>query len=305
MVKKISIIGAGNVGSNLAFHILSKLDLKELVLLDISGDLAKGIALDLEDTRAFLNFSSNVIGTHNWQNVKDSDIVVIACGKARKEGQTRYDLLKDNIKIAREVSLKIKKVAPFSIVVVITNPVDFITYVVKKTLGFERERVMGMGGILDQARFINLLYKEIKIHISCIDTLVVGFHSKDMIPLLSKTKIKNIDAENLIDKEKLRILREKTKERGAQIVQFLKTRSAYFAPSLSAFRLIEAIVKDKKEILPVSVYVEGEYGLRDICIGLPCIIGRGGIVDILEIELSKEEKEELLKTEKIFEECMT
>jgi len=304
MVKKISIIGTGGVGSNLAFHILSRLDLEELVLLDINGNLAKGVALDLEDTRAFLGFSTKIVGTHKWERTKDSDIVVVSCGKAREEGQTRYDLLKENLRIAKEVAPKIRRFSPFSIVIVVTNPVDFITYVIKKETGFERRRVMGLGGVLDRARLINLIYKETDLDVESLEALVVGFHSKDMIPLVSGMKARGINLEKLVERKKIEILKEKTKERGAEIVKFLKTRSAYFAPSLSAYYMVETVVRDKKRVLCVSVYTKGEYGLRDICVGLPCIVGRSGIIKIVEIDLSSQERKLLLETEKLFKECM-
>jgi len=304
MVKKISIIGAGGVGSNLAFHILSRLDLEELVLLDINGNLAKGVALDLEDTRAFLGFSTTVVGTHKWERTKNSDIVVVSCGKARGEGQTRYDLLKENLRIAKEVASKIRRFSPFSIVIVVTNPVDFITYVIKKETGFERKRVMGLGGVLDRARLINLIYKETGLDVESLEALVVGFHSKDMIPLVSGMKARGINLEKLVERKKIEILKEKTKERGAEIVKFLKTRSAYFAPSLSAYYMVETVVRDKKRVLCVSVYTKGEYGLRNICVGLPCIVGRSGIIKIVEVDLSPQERKLLFEAEKLFKECM-
>ncbi len=305
MVKKISIIGSGNVGSTLAFHILSRLNVEELVLLDIAGNLAKGVALDLEDTRFFLGFSTKIVGTSNWQKIRNSDIVVVTCGKARKEGQTRYDLLKENGKIAKEVSLKIKKLSAGAIVVVVTNPVDFITYVVKKETGFERERVIGLGGILDTARFVNILYKNLKVNPLSINTTVIGLHSKDMIPLVSHTKIGGLlPLDRFLDINKIQVLKEKVKERGKDIVQFLKNRSAHFAPSLACYRLVEAIAKDNREVLPVSIVLKGEYGFRDTCLGLPCIIGRRGVLEILKIDLSAQEKGELSKSVTLFKECM-
>ncbi|RKY40222.1 MAG: malate dehydrogenase [Candidatus Omnitrophota bacterium] len=304
MVKKVSIIGVGGVGSNLAFHLLSRLDLEELILLDISGDLAKGIALDLEDTRAFLGFTTTIVGTHKWEKTKNSDIVVVSCGKARGEGQTRYDLLKENLRIAKEVALKIRRFSPFSIVIVVTNPVDFITYVIKKETGFERKRVMGLGGVLDGARLINLIYKETGLDVGSLEALVVGFHSKDMIPLVSKMKVRGINLEELAERDKIETLKEKTKGRGAEIVKFLRTRSACFAPSLSAYHMVETVVKNKRRILCVSVYTKGEYGLRNICVGLPCIVGRSGIIKIVEVDLSPQERKALLDAERIFKECM-
>jgi malate dehydrogenase len=304
MVKKISIIGAGAVGSTLAFNILSRLNLKELVLVDISGGLAEGIALDLEDTRKFLNFSTYIKGTPKITHIKNSDIVVITAGVARKEGMTRLDLLKINAKIAKELSGKIKKLSPFSIVIVVTNPLDFITYIVTKETKFSRHRVFGMGSGLDTARLMNLLYKETKISVSSLRGFVFGLHSKDMIVSAERIKIEGEKINRYLSKEKIEKLKEEVKLRGAKIVSFLKTKSAYFAPSLAIYQLIEAIVKDKNEVIPVSVLLNGEYGVKDMCLGVPCIINRKGIDKIIEIELNETEEKAIKEAKKLFRECM-
>ena len=303
-VRKISIIGVGSVGSTLAFNILKNLDIEELNLIDIAGSLAKGIALDLEDTRAFLKFSTKILGTSNINHIRNSDIVVVAAGKARGAGMTRYDLVNINKEIAKKIAKRIKKLSPTSLVIVITNPVDFITYVVKKETGFERERVIGMGSSLDSARLLNLIYQMVKISPSSIETMVLGMHSKDMLPLTRRCKVKGINIDKFISQEKIKLISERTKLRGKEIVELLKNRSAHFAPSLAGYQLIEAIVKDKKEIICVSTYLNGEYGLKNVCIGVPCIIGRKGIVKIIEMELSKEEKRKLSESLNYFRECM-
>ncbi|MCD6229086.1 MAG: malate dehydrogenase [Candidatus Omnitrophica bacterium] len=304
-VKKISIIGVGSVGSTLAFNILKNLGIEELILIDIAGSLAKGVALDLEDTRAFLEFSTKILGTSNINHIKNSDIIVVTAGKARSAGMTRYDLLNINKEIAKKIAKKIKEVAPTSLVIVITNPVDFITYVIKKETGFERERIIGMGSSLDSARLLNLVYQMVKISPSSIETMVLGMHSKDMLPLVKKCKVKGISIDKFLSQEKIKLISEKTKIRGKEIVELLKNRSAHFAPSLAGYQLIEAIVKDKKEIICVSTYLNGEYGIKNVCIGVPCIIGRKGIIKIIEIELGREEKEKLLKSANYFRECMS
>ena len=304
MVKKISIIGSGSVGSMLAFHILSGLDIKDLVLVDISGSLAKGIALDLEDTRGFLKFNTHVLGTSNINHIENSDIVVITCGIPRKEGMTRYDLFKTNSKIVIEVTRKIKRLAPTSLIVVVTNPLDAITYVVNKHSGFGRFRIMGMGSSLDSSRFLNLIYSETKISPYSIDTLVCGLHSKDMLPVTSCSNIKGNSLDAFLNQGKIEKITQRVKERGKEIVSFLKNRSASFAPSLSCYKLIEAIVKDKNEIIPVSVLLQGEYGLRDVCLGVPCVISRKGIDRIVKLCLSVEEKGFLKKMKSKFLECI-
>jgi malate dehydrogenase len=304
MIKKISIIGVGNVGSTLAFNILQRLDIKELVLVDISGDLAQGVALDLEDTRKFLNFSTEIKGTKNISAIRNSDLVVITAGITRKEGMTRLDLFKINSKIAKDLSLKIKKFAPFSIVIVVSNPLDFITYTVVKETSFSRFRVIGMGSGLDTARLINLLYKITKVSPLSLEGMVFGLHTKDMIVSLKRAKFGGENIEKFVSKEKLRKIEEEVALRGARIVSCLKNKSAYFAPSLAVYQLIEAIVKDKNEIIPVSVLLKGEYGVKDICMGVPCVINRKGVERILEIELDEKEKKKIKEAEEIFKKCM-
>ena len=304
MVKKISIIGSGSVGSNLAFCILSYLDIKDLVLIDIEGALAKGIALDLEDTRAFIGFNTNILGTSNIKHIKGSDIVIITSGIPRKEGMSRLDLFKTNSKIAIGVAKKIKRFAPESIIIVVTNPLDLITYVVYKHSHFSRQRVMGMGSSLDSARLVNLIHKKLKVSVSDINALVIGPHSKDMVPLDFLAKVKGVALDSFMPQEEMSVINDKVKLRGKEIVNFLKRKSASFAPALSCFKLIEAISKDKNEVIPVSTLLKGEYGLKDMCIGTPCIINRRGVSKIIEVRLSQSQKKELHKAKRIFIECM-
>jgi len=305
MVKKISIIGSGSVGSNLAFCVLSYLDIKDLVLVDIAGTLAKGVALDLEDTRAFIGFNTNVLGTSSIKHIKESDIVVITSGLPRKEGMSRLDLFKTNSKIAIDVAEKIKRLAPTSIIIVVTNPLDLMTYVVYKHSSFARQRVMGMGSSLDSARLANLIYKKLKVSVSNINALVMGPHSKDMIPLDSLTKVKGAALDSFIAQEEINAINERVKLRGKEIVSFLKKKSASFAPAFSCFKLIEAIARNKNSIIAVSTLLKGEYGLKDMCMGIPCIINRSGVSKIIEVDLNSSQKKELYKAKKIFSECMT
>ena len=304
MVKKISVIGSGSVGSTVAFCILSYLDIKDLILVDIAGDLAKGTALDLEDTRAVLGFNTNILGTSDIEHIKDSDIVVITSGIPRKEGMSRIDLFKTNSKIAISVAENIKRFAPESIVIVVANPLDLITYVVYKHSSFDRQRVMGMGSSLDSARLVNVIHKKVGVSVSNINGVVIGPHSKDMIPLHSVSKIKGIPLDSFISKEDMDAIDEKVKFRGKEIVDFMKIKSASFAPAISCLKLIEAVSRDKNEIIPVSALLKGEYGLEDMCIGVPCVINRSGVSKIIEVDLSPEQKEELYKAKEVFLECM-
>jgi len=293
MVSKISVIGAGAVGSTLAFHLFSRLPLAELVIVDIAGGLAKGVSLDIEDTRAFFNSSTKIEGTDDFCSIKDSDIVVITAGIARKEGMSRLDLLKINAKVAGDVSSYIKEHAKNSIVVVVTNPLDIITYLVHKATGFSSNRVIGMGSSLDSARLLNILHKESGLSTASLEAFVFGLHNNMMVVSESHLKVKGEPAQKFFSKDTIKKIQEKTALRGGEIVGYLKNRSANFAPSFSVFKLIKAIAEDSNEIIPVSVLLSGEYGLNDVCVGLPCVINKTGISKIIEIELTQEEKEKI------------
>ena len=303
-IKKISIIGTGGVGSTLAFNVLAWLVPKELVLIDIYEDLAKGVALDLEDTRGFLGFSTKVRGSKNYSLISNSDIVIFTAGMARKKGMTRLDLLKINAGVAKDVSKKIKRFAPSAIVIVVTNPLDFITYTVLKETKFNRQRVIGMGSSLDTSRLLNILHKATKVQVSSLEGFAYGPHSKDMIIPLQRIRVKGKSLSKVSKSQLPGQIRERTQLRGAEIVGFLKNRSANFAPALSCCSLIEAITKDANAIIPVSVYLKGEYGLNNICLGVPCLINRKGADKIIEMKISADEKKELKKAEKLFKECM-
>jgi len=303
-IKKISIIGAGGVGSTLAFNVLAWLAPKELVLIDINEDLAKGVALDLEDTRGFLGFSTKVRASKNYSLISNSDIVIFTAGIARRKGMTRLDLLRINSGVAKDVSKKIKKFASSAIVIVVTNPLDFITYVVTKETKFNRQRVIGMGSSLDTSRLLNILHKTTKASVSSLEGFAYGPHSKDMIIPLQRIKVKGKGLAAVSKRLSPNQIRERTQLRGAEIVGFLKNRSANFAPALSCCSLIEAIVKDANVVIPVSVYLRGEYGLNNICLGVPCLINRKGVDKIIEMKLSANEKKELKKAEKLFKQCL-
>jgi len=302
MVKKITVFGAGAVGSTLAYNLLTRLKFDELVLIDINGDMANGVRCDLEDTRGFLNFSTKITAGKDVSLMQDSDIIAFTAGVARKEGMTRMDLLKINGKIAKDTAEEIKKYAPDSIVVAVTNPLDVITYIFAHTLGFARNRVIGMGSSLDTSRMLNLLFNETGVVPSSLEGYVFGAHSEDMIVSLDRVRVKGESLDCFVDSIDEAAMAKRVKLRGAEIVGFLKNRSAYFAPALSAACLIEAIACNKNEIIPVAVFLDGEYGTKDICMGVPCVINRKGIDKIIEIKLGSEEKKEIKKIEKVFEE---
>ncbi|MCP4652469.1 MAG: malate dehydrogenase [Candidatus Omnitrophica bacterium] len=298
MVKKVSVIGSGSVGSTLAFHLLSRLNLRELVLVDINKGLACGMALDLEDTRGFLKFSTKIKGTNNLSQIKDSDVIVITAGIPRKKGMTRADLLKINGKIASDIAKKIKKLSPNAIVIAVSNPLDIITHILTKELKFKRGRVMGMGSSLDTSRLYNILFKKSGVSAESIDACVFGAHSKDMIVSPDRFTIKGQNLKKFI--KEVKDIVSGVQFRGAEIVSHLKTRSAYFAPSLACCCLIEAIANDSNEIIPVSVLLKGEYGLNEVCTGVPCLINRKGVDKIIEVELTASEKKEFKKIKDVF-----
>ncbi len=291
MIKKISIIGTGGVGSNLAFTILNKMSIDELVLVDIKQAQAEGIACDLEDTRGLLDFSTQIKATKNYSQIKDSDIVVFSAGLPRQQGMSRLGLLRLNADIARGAASAIKKYSSGSIVIVVTNPLDIISYLMLKETKFPRKRVMGMGSSLDTSRLLNILFKSNGVCVGSQQALVFGPHSKEMILNIDKTcylgKKNNKQTEEEIG--------NKVKLRGAKIVELFKNKSAVFAPSLACYKLIEAIAFNKNQMIPVSVLLKGEYGLSNICLGIPCLINRQGADKVIERKLTPSQMSKLKK----------
>ena len=304
MVKKITVFGAGAVGSTLAYNLLTRLKFDELVLIDINADMANGMRCDLEDTRGFLNFSTKIVAGKEASLMEGSDIVVFTAGVARKDGMTRMDLLKINGAIAKDTAVSIKQYAPDSIVIAVTNPLDVITYIFAHALGFARNRVIGMGSSLDTSRLLNLVFNETQVVPSSLEGYVFGAHSEDMIVSLDRIRVKGEGLDHFVDDIDEAAMVKRVKLRGAEIVGFLKTRSAYFAPALSAACLVEAIACNKNEIIPVAAFLDGEYGIKDVCMGVPCVINRKGIDKIIEIKLSPAEQDAIKKVEKVFAELM-
>lgn len=292
---KVSVIGSGAVGATLAQRIFES-GLADVVLVDILKNVACGKAIDLLDASPVTGTEQAIIGTDDYKEITGSEIVVITAGLPRKPGMTREDLIAKNSAIIKDVSSNIKNHAPSAIVIVVTNPLDSMTYLAWKLTGFKRERVFGMAGVLDGSRFVALIADELKVPRSSVQTCVMGSHGDTMVPIISKTSVAGKPVTGLIKKEMLDKIIKRTCDRGAEIVSLLGTGSAYYSPSASVFKMINAILNDTGETLVASAYLDGEYGLKDIFIGIPCKIGKNGIEKIIEIDMSEEEASALRKS---------
>jgi malate dehydrogenase len=289
---KITIIGAGAVGATAAQRIV-QMELGDVVMTDIVEGLPQGKALDLAQAGPLCGYDSKVTGTNEYEGIEDSDVVVVTAGIARKPGMTREDLLKINGKIIKEVSQNIAKYAPDSIVIIVSNPLDIMTYVAMKTTGFEPRRVFGMSGVLDSGRFATFIAMELGCSVRDISAMVLGGHGDTMVPLPRFTTVSGIPITELMSKDTIQRLVERTVNGGAEIVNLLKTGSAFYAPSASVTNMVEAVLKDTKRVMPVCAYLSGEYGKRDIYLGVPVKLGRRGIEDIIELELTADERKAL------------
>ncbi len=292
---KVTIIGAGHVGGSAGQRLAEK-EIADLVLVDIEPDLPKGKALDLYETAPIYGYDSRLIGTADYQETAGSDVVVITSGIARKPGMSRDDLLRVNAKIVKEVTQSVVKHSPEAILIVVSNPLDAMTYVAYRTSQFPKERVLGMAGVLDSARFRAFLAMELNVSVENIQTLVLGGHGDSMVPLPRYTTVAGVPITDLISKERIDAIVQRTRDGGAEIVKLLKTGSAYFAPSAAIIEMVESILKDKKKILPCSVLCQGEYKIEDIFIGVPVKLGNGGIEEIVDIELTSDEANSLLRS---------
>ncbi|MCZ7358056.1 MAG: malate dehydrogenase [Candidatus Methanoperedens sp.] len=289
---KITIIGAGAVGATAAQRIAEK-ELGDVVLTDIVEGLPQGKALDLLEAGPLLGYDSKVTGTNDYRDIEGSDVVVITAGIARKPGMTREDLLKINTKIIKEVSQNIAEYAPDSIVITVTNPLDIMTYVTMKTTGFLPNRVFGMSGVLDSGRFATFISMELGCSVRDISAMVLGGHGDTMVPLPRFTTVSGVPITELMDEPSIQRLVDRTVNGGAEIVNLLKTGSAFYAPSAAVTRMVEAVVKDTKRILPVCAYLNGEYGKKNIYLGVPVRLGRRGIEGIIELDLNEGENKAL------------
>ena len=292
---KISIIGAGFVGATAA-HWAAEKELGDVVLVDILEGIPQGKALDLFEASPIEGFDSRVTGTNAYEETKDSDVVIITSGVPRKPGMSREDLLDINRKIIESVVAEVVARSPKAILMMVTNPLDTMTYLAWKKSGLPRERVMGMAGVLDTARFRSFIAMELGVSVEDIQALLLGGHGDEMVPLPRYSTVSGIPLSQLLPKEKIDRLVDRTRKGGGEIVNLLKTGSAFYAPSAGVIQMAEAILKDKKRILPCCVYLNGEYGLKDICFGVPVKLGAKGVESIIELELTEEEKKLVAKS---------
>jgi malate dehydrogenase len=287
---KITVVGAGNVGATAAQRLAEKELAREVVLIDVVEGIPQGKALDQWETAPIEGFDSRVIGTNGYEEAAGSGIFIVTAGIARKPGMSRDDLLNTNAKIVRDVSENIKRVAPDAIVIMVSNPLDVMAWVAKEATGFPRERVIGMAGVLDTARYRSFLALELDCSVEDIQAMVLGGHGDTMVPLVNYTTVSGIPIRQLIAEDRLQAIVDRARNGGAEIVQYLKTGSAYYAPSAAAVQMAEAIVKDKRRILPCSAWLTGEYGMDGLFLGVPCMIGRNGLERVIEVELDAEER---------------
>lgn len=295
--KKISVIGSGFTGATTAF-LLAQKELGDVVLVDIPAmeNPTKGKALDMLEASPVQGFDSKIIGTSDYAETKDSDIVIVTAGIARKPGMSRDDLVNTNANIMKSVAAEIKKHAPESFIIVLSNPVDAMTYTFFKETGFPKERVIGQSGVLDTARFRTFVAEELNLSVKDVTGFVLGGHGDDMVPLIRYSYAGGIPLEKLIEKDRLDAIVERTRKGGGEIVELLGNGSAYYAPAAAITEMAEAILKDQRRVLPSIAYLEGEYGYTDLYLGVPTIIGGKGIEEVIELDLTDDEKQALDKS---------
>jgi len=292
--KKITLVGAGQIGGTLA-HLIALKELGDVVLFDVAAGIAKGKALDISQSSPVNGFNINLSGTNDYEDTRDSDVIIITAGLPRKPGMTRDDLLGKNLNIIKQVAEGIKKTSPEAFVICITNPLDVIVMALQKYSGLPKNKIVGMAGILDSSRFIYFLSQELKVPVQKIKSFVLGGHGDSMVAMLDSTfvegkKISDLIKEGKITKERLDEIVDRTKKGGAEIVKFLEKGSAFYAPAASGVQMAESYLNDQKKQLPCAAYLNGEYGVKDLYAGVPVIIGKNGVEKIVEIQLTNEEK---------------
>ena len=295
MRKKITVVGAGNVGATLVQRLAER-DYADIVMVDIIGGLPQGKALDLRETGPILGYDSRVTGTNAYRETAGSEVCVITSGLPRKPGMSRDDLVETNMKIVREVTQKLAKASPKTILIVVSNPLDAMCHVALKASRFPRERVIGMAGVLDTARFRSFIAEELKVSVKDVEAYVLGGHGDSMVPLVRYTSVAGVPVEKLIEKQRLNEIVQRTRDGGAEVVALLKSGSAYYAPSAAVAEMVDSIILDKKRILPCAAHLNGEYGYKGLYIGVPCKLGAKGLEEIVEIELSATERRALDKS---------
>lgn len=301
--KKVAVIGGGFVGSTCAHWAAAK-ELGDVVLLDINEGAAKGKALDLYEASPVEQFDSRVTGTSDYKDIADSDVVIITAGLPRKPGMSRDDLLATNAKIMKEVCEGVKKYAPNSVLIIVSNPLDAMAFVAKKVTGFPRERVIGMAGVLDTARFRSFISEALDVSVKDIQAIVLGGHGDTMVPMPRHCSVGGVPLTEIMPADKLEALIQRTRQGGAEIVNLLKTGSAYYAPAASAVQMAEAILKDQKRILPCAVELSGEYGVKNLFVGVLCKLGGNGMEKVIELKLNESEQAMLGNSIKAVEELV-
>jgi malate dehydrogenase len=296
MVNKITVVGAGNVGATTAQRLAEKELARQVFMVDVVDGIPQGKGLDQWESAPIEGFDTRVIGTNGYEETAGSDIVVITAGIARKPGMSRDDLLNTNAGIVKQVAEQVKRTSPNAILIIVSNPLDVMAYVALKVTGFPRERVLGMAGVLDTARYRAFLAEALDVSVRDIQAMVLGGHGDTMVPLISYTAVSGIPVTQLLDRAKLDAIVARTRTGGGEIVKYLKTGSAYYAPSSAAVQMCEAIVRDQKRILPCAAWLKGEYGMSDLFLGVPCKLGRKGLEQIIEVELTDDERTALAKS---------
>ena len=293
--KKIALIGAGNIGGTLAFLAVAR-QLGDVVLFDVVEGMPQGKALDISHAAPVLNSSVNIIGTNNYADIKDADVVIVTAGLPRKPGMSRNDLLDTNAKIIKSVAEGIKSYAPKSFVIVVSNPLDAMVTMCQRVTGFSPKMVVGMAGVLDSARYRAFLAEEIGVSAVNITAPVLGGHGDDMVPLQSSTVVEGFPVSKFIPSDRIEQIQKRVRGAGGEVVALLKTGSAFYSPAVSAMEMAEAYLFDQKRVLPCAAYIDGQYGLKDLYIGVPVIIGGQGVEKVIELELTSEEKTALNKS---------
>jgi malate dehydrogenase len=293
MLNKITVVGAGNVGATAAQRLAEKNLARTVVMVDVVEGVPQGKALDQWQSGPIEGYDTRVLGANDYGPAAGSELFVITAGIARKPGMSRDDLVKINAGIVQSVGKEIARVAPQAILIVVSNPLDVMCYVALRASGFPRERVLGMAGVLDTARYRSFLAEALDVSVEDIQAMVLGGHGDTMVPLVSYTTVSGIPVTQLLAKEKLEAIVTRTRNGGAEVIAHLKTGSAYYAPSAAAVQMVEAIVLDKKRVLPCAAWLQGEYGLRDVFCGVPCKLGRNGLEQIVEVELTEQERKAL------------
>ena len=306
MRKKITLIGSGQIGGTLA-HLIAIKELADVVLFDVDEGIAKGKALDIAQSSPVDGFNINLSGTNNYEDTKNSDVIIVTAGVPRKPGMTRDDLLGINLKIIKQVAEGIKKTSSNAFVICITNPLDVIVMALQKYSGLPKNKIVGMAGILDSSRFIYFLSQELNVSVNKISSLVLGGHGDSMVAMIDHTQVdgKNLSelvAQGVLKKEKLESIIERTKKGGAEIVKHLKTGSAFYAPAASGVEMAESYLKNLKKQLPCAAFLNGEYGVKNLYAGVPVIIGESGVEKVIEIKVSEEEKKQFDNSIKAVEE---